>query len=131
MLNKWVGMGRMTKHPELRFTQTGKPVASFAIAVNRDHNREEVDFIDCVAWNGTAEFVNKYFTKGSMAVVSGRLQMREWTDKNNNRRISAEIIADNVYFAESKRDSEKDSTGEQQTVGNFEEITDDDDGLPF
>ena len=111
MLNHIVIMGRLTRDPELRRTGTGTAVASFTVAVDRDFgNREsgerETDFIDCVAWRQTGEFVSKYFTKGSMIVVSGRLQIRGWTDKDGNKRRSAEVVADNVYFGESKRSSE-------------------------
>ena len=112
MLNHIVLMGRLTKDPELRRTGSGVAVASFSIAVDRDFgNREngekETDFIDIVAWRNTAEFVSKYFTKGSMAVVSGRLQIRDWTDREGNKRRSAEVVADNVYFGESKRSREE------------------------
>ena len=106
MLNHIVIMGRLTRDPELRYTQRQIPVASFRVAVDRDFGRGEerqTDFIDCVAWRSTGEFVSKYFQKGSMAVVSGRLQMRDWTDKDGNKRTSAEVVADNVYFGESKR----------------------------
>ena len=111
MLNHITIMGRLTRDPELRRTGSGIAVASFTVAVDRDFgNREsgerETDFIDCVAWRQTGEFVSKYFTKGSMAVVSGRLQIRNWTDKDGNKRRSAEVVADNVYFGESKRSSE-------------------------
>ena len=110
MLNHIVLMGRLTRDPELRRTGSGIPVASFSLAVDRDFgsNREtgekETDFIDIVAWRSTAEFVSKYFTKGRMAVVSGRLQIRAWQDKDGNKRRSAEVVADNVYFGDSKRD---------------------------
>ena len=109
MLNHIVIMGRLTRDPELRRTGSGVAVASFSVAVDRDiANKEsgerETDFIDCVAWRGTGEFVSKYFQKGSMIVVSGRLQIRSWTDKDGNKRRSAEIVADNVYFGDSKRD---------------------------
>ena len=109
MLNHIVLMGRLTRDPELRRTGSGLAVASFSLAVDRDFgNREtgerETDFIDIVAWRNTAEFVSKYFTKGRMAVVSGRLQIRNWTDKEGNKRRSAEVVADNVYFGDSKRD---------------------------
>ena len=106
MLNHIVIMGRLTRDPELRYTQSQTPVASFTLAVDRDYGRNEekqTDFIDCVAWRATGEFVSKYFQKGSMAVVSGRLQIRDWTDKEGNKRRSAEVVADNVYFGESKR----------------------------
>ena len=108
MLNHITIMGRLTRDPELRYTQNQTPVASFTLAVDRDFSgrdggERQTDFIDCVAWRQTAEFVNKYFTKGSMAVVSGRLQMRDWTDRDGNKRRSAEVVADNIYFGESKR----------------------------
>ena len=111
MLNHIVIMGRLTRDPELRRTGSGIAVASFTVAVDRDFGsrdggERETDFIDCVAWRQTGEFVSKYFTKGSMAVVSGRLQIRNWTDKEGNKRRSAEVVADNVYFGESKRQSE-------------------------
>ncbi|MBQ8881124.1 MAG: single-stranded DNA-binding protein [Oscillospiraceae bacterium] len=111
MLNHIVIMGRLTRDPELRRTGTGVAVASFTVAVDRDFGKnengeKETDFIDCVAWRQTGEFVSKYFTKGRMAVVSGRLQIRSWTDKDGNQRRTAEVVADNVYFGDSKRDGE-------------------------
>ena len=111
MLNHIVIMGRLTRDPELRRTGSGIAVASFTVAVDRDYaskdsGTKETDFIDCVAWRQTGEFVSKYFQKGSMIVVSGRLQIRGWTDKEGNKRRSAEVVADNVYFGESKRSSE-------------------------
>ena len=111
MLNHITIMGRLTRDPELRRTGTGTAVASFTVAVDRDFGgrdggERETDFIDCVAWRQTGEFVSKYFTKGSMIVVSGRLQIRNWNDKDGNKRRSAEVVADNVYFGESKRSSE-------------------------
>lgn len=111
MLNRIILMGRLTRDPELRHTQTGTAVASFSLAVDRDFKSREsgekaTDFIDIVAWRNTAEFVSKYFTKGRMAVVEGRLQMRDWTDKDGNKRRSAEVVADNVYFGDSKRDGD-------------------------
>ena len=111
MLNHIVIMGRLTRDPELRRTGSGIAVASFSVAVDRDFGgrdggERETDFIDCVAWRSTGEFVSKYFTKGSMIVVSGRLQIRSWTDKEGNKRRSAEVVADNIYFGESKRSSE-------------------------
>ena len=105
MLNRVIVMGRLTKDPELRRTQSGHAVASFSIACDRDYSGDggkETDFLDIVAWRSTAEFVSKYFTKGRMAVVSGRLQIRSWTDKDGNGRRSAEILADSVYFGDSK-----------------------------
>ena len=118
MLNVAIIMGRLTRDPELRRTNSGKPVASFTVAVDRDYAPEgqekETDFIDCVAWNGTAEFVEKYFKKGSMIVVNGRLQLRNWTDKEGNKRRTAEILASNVYFGESKKSQEgSNPTGNQ------------------
>ncbi len=109
MLNHIVLMGRLTRDPELRRTGTGVAVATFTLAVDRDFansatGERETDFIDIVAWRNTAEFVSKYFAKGRMAVVSGRLQIRPWTDKEGNKRRSAEVIADNVYFGDSKRE---------------------------
>ena len=111
MLNHIVLMGRLTRDPELRTTQSGISVTSFRIAVDRDFGgrdggERQTDFIDCVAWRQTGEFVSKYFHKGSMIVVSGRLQMRDWTDREGNKRTSAEVVCDNVYFGDSKRDSE-------------------------
>ena len=111
MLNHIVLMGRLTRDPELRYTGSNVPVASFSIAVDRDFGRGEngekqTDFINVSAWRQTGEFVSKYFTKGSMIVVSGRLQIRDYTDRDGNRRTAAEVVADNVYFGESKRGSE-------------------------
>ena len=109
MLNHIVIMGRLARDPELRRTGSGIAVTSFTLAVDRDFapkdgSERETDWIDCVAWRHTGEFVSKYFTKGRMAVVSGRLQIRNWTDKDGNKRRSAEVVADNVYFGDSKRD---------------------------
>ena len=111
MLNHIVIMGRLTRDPELRRTGSGIAVASFSVAVDRDFGKnengeKETDFIDCVAWRQTGEFVSKYFTKGSMIVVSGRLQIRGWTDKDGNKRRTAEVVADNVYFGGGKRESD-------------------------
>ena len=103
-LNRITVQGRLTRDPELRHTESGKAVANFTLAVDRDHNREEADFIDVVAWNGTAEFVSKYFRKGSAAIVSGRLQMRRYEAKDGTNRTAYEIVADSVYFGESKKD---------------------------
>ena len=111
MLNHIVIMGRLTRDPELRRTGSGIAVASFSVAVDRDFGKnengeKETDFIDCIAWRQTGEFVSKYFTKGRMIVVSGRLQVRSWTDKDGNKRRTAEVVADNVDFGDSKRDSD-------------------------
>ncbi len=111
MLNQIVLMGRLTRDPELRRTGSGIAVASFTLAVDRDFGsresgEKETDFIDIVAWRNTAEFVSKYFAKGRMAVVTGRLQIRNWNDKDGNKRRSAEVVADNVYFGDSKRDGD-------------------------
>lgn len=116
MLNHIVIMGRLTRDPELRRTGSGLAVTSFSVAVERDYpdqqtGKREPDFIDCVAWRQTGEFVSKWFTKGSMIVVSGRLQMRKWVDKDGKNRTSAEIVADNVYFGESKKDREVNNVG--------------------
>ena len=115
MLNHITIMGRLTRDPELRRTGSGIAVASFTVAVDRDFGgrdggERETDFIDCVAWRNTGEFVSKYFTKGSMIVVSGRLQIRSWTDKDGNKRRTAEVVADNVYFGESRRSNEGNSS---------------------
>lgn len=106
-LNKIFLQGRLTRDPELRRTGSGTAVTSFSLAVDRDFKSQsgekETDFIEVVAWKNTAEFVSKYFSKGRMAVVEGRLQIRDWTDKAGNKRTTAEVVADNVYFADSKR----------------------------
>ena len=130
MLNRIVVMGRCGKDPEIRMTQKGTAVASVTLAVDRDYSADqnkETDWIDVVAFGKTAEFVEKYFSKGQMAVVSGRLQIRNWDDKDGNKRRSAEILADHVYFGEGKKDRAE--TYEPQ--GEFNEITDDDPNLPF
>lgn len=127
MLNKIFLMGRLTHDPELRRTQNGTAVASFSLAVDRDFKGDDgkraTDFIDIVAWRAVAEFVAKYFTKGRMAIVEGRLQLRDWKDKDGNARRSAEVIADNVYFGDSKRDS----GAAEDSLGNVapEELEDD------
>lgn len=150
MLNHIVLMGRLTRDPELRRTQSGTAVAAFALAVDRDFKGDDgekkTDFIDIVAWRNTAEFVSKYFTKGRMAVVEGRLQIRPWTDKDGNKRRSAEVVADNVYFGDSKRDGDSGQSGGYGAApsygdsyggyggygGNrFTELDDDDGELPF
>ena len=148
MLNHITIMGRLTRDPELRRTGSGIAVASFTVAVDRDFGgrdggERETDFIDCVAWRNTGEFVSKYFTKGSMAVVSGRLQIRSWTDKDGNKRRTAEVVADNVYFGESKRTSEGNAFGGNSysapaygapasaPASDFAMLDDDDAQLPF
>ena len=148
MLNKIILMGRLTRDPELRRTGPGTAVTSFSLAVDRDFKSQsgekETDFIDIVAWRSTAEFVSKYFTKGRMAVVEGRLQIRDWTDKDGGKRRSAEVVADNVYFGDSKRDG-GDSSGYSAAPAyknaapsnfnaggsDFAEIGEDDGELPF
>ena len=148
MLNKIILMGRLTRDPELRRTGTGTAVTSFSLSVDRDFKSQsgekETDFIDIVAWRSTAEFVSKYFTKGRMAVVEGRLQIRDWTDKDGGKRRSAEVVADNVYFGDSKRDG-GDSSGYSAAPAyknaapsnfnaggsDFAEIGEDDGELPF
>ena len=112
MLNQIVLMGRLTRDPELRYTQSQTPVATFRIAVDRDFQsrdggEKQTDFIDIVAWRQSAEFVSKFFTKGSMVIVTGRLQMRDWTDRDGNKRTSAEVVADRVMFGESRRSREE------------------------
>lgn len=152
-LNHITIMGRLTKNPELRYTQSHTPVASFTVAVDRDFSgrdggEKQTDFIDCVAWRQTAEFVSRYFSKGSMAVVSGRLQSRKWQDRDGNNRTNWEVLADSVYFGESKRDAAgQQGDGYRQaapaTQGRtpapapdyhqqtFTELDDDDEELPF
>lgn len=140
MLNKIILMGRMTRDPELRHTATGTPVATFSLAVERDMKDKQTgeratDFIDVVAWRQTAEFVSKFFTKGRMAVVEGRLQMRDWMDKDGGKRRSAEVVADNIYFGDSKKDGDGggyqaptyQSTGYQGGI----DVPGPDDELPF
>ena len=116
MLNKIIIMGRLTRDPELRRTGSGTAVTSFSLACDRDFKSQsgekETDFIEVVAWKNTAEFVSKYFSKGRMAVVEGRLQIRDWTDKAGNKRTTAEVVADNVYFADSKRSESNDNQKE-------------------
>ena len=132
MLNRIIVMGRLTRDPELRRTNSGNAVTSFTVAVDRDFKTQsgdkETDFIDVVAWRTTAEFVSKYFSKGRMAVVEGRLQLRDWTDKEGNKRRTAEIVADSVYFGDSKRDGG--DTVQSEPQGSFSEI-EDDGNLPF
>ena len=147
MLNHITLMGRLTRDPELRYTQSQTPVASFTLAVDRDFGgrdggERQTDFIDIVAWRHTADFVSKYFTKGSMAVVSGRLQIRDWTDKEGGKRRSAEVVAENVYFGESKRSREESaprasyndsyqSFDAAPAASSFSDLSDTDGELPF
>ena len=154
MLNKIFIMGRLTRDPELRHTQSGTAVANFTLAVGRDFKDKQTgeratDFIDVVAWRQTAEFVSHYFSKGRMAVVEGRLQIRDWTDKDGNKRRSAEVVADSVYFGDSKREGvssgqESYSCGyggystpaggypaQSDPDSEFAELTTDDGNLPF
>lgn len=139
MLNRIVLMGRLTRDPELRRTQSGVAVVSFAIAVDRDYAAQgaekETDFIDIVAWRGTAEFVEKYFSRGRMIIVAGRLQIRNWEDKEGHKRRSAEVVADSVYFGEGKRDSDGGgkSNGEPtyDPTGGFSQLEGNDEDLPF
>ncbi len=133
MLNHITIMGRLTKNPEMRRTGSGKAVTSFTLAVDRDFTtggEKETDFIECVAWGNTAEFVNTYFSKGRMAVVSGRLQIRKWQDKEGNKRSTAEVVANNVYFGESK--NENTSAAPNVAPAQFTMLDDNDDAqLPF
>ena len=137
MLNHIVLMGRLTRDPELRRTGTGIAVASFTLAVDRDYapkdgGQRETDFIDIVAWRSTAEFVSKYFSKGRMAVVDGRLQTNIWTDKDGNKRSSLEVVADSVYFGDSRKSegNAPESEFPEQNGQEFSEV-DDDGELPF
>ena len=137
MLNRVTIMGRLTRDVELRHTQSQTPVASFSLAVDRDRQNEDgsrnTDFIDCVAWRGTAEFVSKHFHKGSMAVVTGRLQIRDWTDNDGNKRRSAEVVADSIYFGESKRSDSNSSypAPADYSPSGFHETSDEDGECPF
>ena len=144
MLNKIIIMGRLTRDPELRRTASSTAVAGFTLAVDREfksqNGEKSTDFIDVVAWRNTAEFVAKYFTKGRMAVVEGRLQIRDWKDKDGNNRRSAEVVAENVYFGDSKRDGAPAGdyaapmggyAAPVSTTSSFSEIEDEDGDLPF
>lgn len=133
MLNHIVFMGRLVRDVELRRTSSGTAVASFTVAVdrdfpNKDTGERETDFIDCVAWRSTGEFVSKYFQKGSMAVVDGRLQLRSWTDKDGNKRRAAEIVADHVYFGGGKKGSEGTAAAPEE---DYAVLEDEDAQLPF
>ena len=150
MLNKAILMGRLTKDPELRHTQSNIPVASFTLAVDRGYSKnnaegqQPVDFINIVAWRGTAEFVSKWFRKGQLVAVTGRIQVRNWTDRDNNNRTTCEIVADECFFAESKRDSAPSADAfpfggspapqaapTMPNMAQFEELLDGDEDLPF
>lgn len=143
MLNKVVLMGRLTKDPELRHTQSNIPVASFTLAVDRgfskDKQQQTTDFINIVAWRGTAEFVSKWFSKGQLVAVSGRIQSRTYKDRDGNNRAAVEVVADEVFFAESKKNNDSAGTmpgtgdfSESEPIqGDFEEIIGDDGELPF
>jgi len=137
MLNKSIIMGRFVADPELRRTNSGTAVATFTLAVERDgkpgeDGRRATDFIDCVAWRGTAEFVSKWFAKGRMAAAEGRIQTRTWKDRNDQNRKSTELVIDNIYFADSKREGEAPApAGYAPTADAFAELTDEDGELPF
>lgn len=124
MLNRITIMGRLVRDPELKYTASNTAVTSFTLAVDRDFGEKKTDFIDCVAWKQTAEFVCNYFHKGSLAVASGRLQLRDWEDQNGNKHRNAEVVVDSIYFGESKRTDDSKPT--------FAELSNEDDGeLPF
>lgn len=147
MLNQISVQGRLARDPELRRTNSGKAVTSFTLVCDRDFKNQqtgekEVDFIECVAWGGTAEMVEKYFHKGQMAVATGRLQLRGWTDKNGQKRRTAEILVNSVYFCGSKESGTQASSGADNgysapayqapaPAANFAELEDDDAQLPF
>ena len=140
MLNKIIIMGRLTRDPELRRTGSGTAVTSFSLACDRDFKSQsgekETDFIEVVAWKNTAEFVSKYFSKGRMAVVEGRLQIRDWTDREGGKRVATEIVADNVYFGDSKRDSDSGTASSYSDTlsgmtQDFSEISEEDGEIPF
>lgn len=147
MLNQISVQGRLARDPELRRTNSGKAVTSFTLACDRDFKNQqtgekEVDFIECVAWGGTAEMVEKYFRKGQMAVATGRLQLRDWTDKNGQKRRTAEILVNSVYFCGSKESGTQASSGADNgystpayqapaPVANFAELDGEDEQLPF
>ena len=129
-------MGRLVRDPELRHTQSGTPVVSFTLSVDRDFKTQsgekETDFIDVVAWRSTAEFVSKYFSKGRMAIVAGRLETRNWKDKEGNSRKAVEVVAESVYFGDSKKESSGGAGGyDLPTAGGFAEINEEDGDLPF
>ena len=140
MLNAVIIMGRLTRDPEMRTTQSGVAVASFTLAVDRDFGgsggEKQTDFIDCTAWRHTAEFVSKYFSKGRMAVVSGRLQIDNYTDNDSNKRKAAKVIADNIYFGDSKKDGTAGGQSDEAASftpasSGFVQVDVDDSELPF
>ena len=139
MLNKVFLQGRLVADPELRHTQQGTPVASYRLAVDRDYkskdaNAQNTDFVNIVSWRNTAEFVSRYFTKGRMMLVEGRLQMRDYTDRDGNKRVAAEIVTDSVHFADSRKDDGGSNSGaDYGATGNdgFAELSDNDGELPF
>jgi single-strand DNA-binding protein len=131
MLNHITIMGRLTKNPEMRRTGSGVAVTSFTLAVDRDFGEKETDFIECVAWRNTAEFMDKHFSKGRLAVVSGRLQIRSWQDKDGNKRKTAEVVAENVYFGDSKPTGNTFDTIPANTGSEFPVIDFGDEQLPF
>lgn len=136
MLNKVFLQGRLVADPELRHTQQGTPVASYRLAVDRDYkskepNAQNADFVNIVSWRNTAEFVSRYFAKGRMMLVEGRLQMRSYTDKDGNKRVAAEVVTDNVHFADSRKDGSNNEDGSLQESAGFDELADDDGDLPF
>lgn len=144
MLNHITIAGRLVRDPELRRTNAGVAVTSFTVAVDRDYTQQngerETDFIDCIAWRNTAEFVSKYFTKGRLAIVSGRLEIRPWTDKDGNKRRATEVIAESVYFGDTKREGASTSMGDysatapapvQTTMPAYSQIEEEDGNLPF
>lgn len=135
MLNKVFLQGRLVADPELRHTQQGTPVASYRLAVERDYKSkdqkgQDTDFVNIVSWRNTAEFVSRYFAKGRMMLVEGRLQMRSYTDKDGNKRVAAEVVTDNVHFADSRKDGSNEDGSLQESAG-FDELADDDGDLPF
>ena len=136
MLNKVFLQGRLVADPELRHTQQGTPVASYRLAVERDYKSkdqkgQDTDFVNIVSWRNTAEFVSRYFAKGRMMLVEGRLQMRSYTDKDGNKRVAAEVVTDNVHFADSRKDGSNNADGSLQESAGFDELADDDGDLPF
>lgn len=150
MLNKSILMGRLTRDPELRYTQSNMPVCSFTLAIDRErkgpNGERQCDFIDCVAWSRTAEFVQQWFTKGMMAIVVGRIQSRTWEDKNGNKRVSIEIYCEEISFGETKKSRETQNTHPANvahsapaspafdlptTDSDFSELTEDSDEVPF